>query len=169
MVTFGPLSMSCCERRWMHLNRSLDMYVRSWHFRTLKHGFSISSAGRAFHDMFPRNYGHKRIDFPCDGDHTVCESAKKTFLCFSKDQCRWTRSAELGRCRRLVAEHPMGALAFCTGLRSFVYPSKLTESKSTKNRDVSFSSVAAARSALRRACAISAILESPEMSGGPTC
>ena len=48
----------------------------------------------------------------------------------------------------------VGALAFWTGLRSFLYATEKTEGKSTKNRDVSFSSEAAARSALQRACRV---------------
>ena len=49
--------------------------------------FRFSLAGRAFKDMSPRNGVRKQIDFLGDVEHTVCEYAKKAFLCFSKDLC----------------------------------------------------------------------------------
>ena len=64
-----------------------------------------------------------------------------------------------------VWEHSHSVLDF----RNFLYATEKTEGKSTKKRDASFSSEVAARSALQRASRKSAILESPEISGGPTC
>ena len=63
----------------------------------------------------------------------------------------------------------MGALAFCAGLRSFVYPTGMTEGKSTKNRDVSFFNEAAARSALQRVCSDVCNTGVTEKSGSPIC